>query len=339
MRVSVTEPMSQYGLGETEFERAIKLLDQVEHSLRLPWWQRLIYRLYGIFMGAIATSLCAAVLIPLAWKIFKGESAFVLLIFAYIVALLGFLGALIFIPLNLPLLIKVHRQKVRLQQLGMTDVWVSFVREQSGRRRWGAILRKIALGVGGIMFAGGVLGYVTTGDVTFLLFLCGAGLVLVMFYFLQEGKVWLNLVASRFNEIAELKQGLTSQSRQESGQVAVPTELLKKFEQIQSKEILIGRANAIAAFKPSAELFSVLTSPEVLKQKSSLDSGVRLKVEEAIEDLMQEPKIGGVRTDVQTGFLHYPIDSTGLEIVYAVEEKEHRLRLIELRQIAEGAHA
>jgi len=340
----IVESAVQYGPTQGDFQRAIAVLDQVEHALRLPWWQRSLYRLYSILISALAVSCISAIIIIVSFWLGVRPStdlSGLLLVGSAIIALLALLGALFFIPLNLPLLFKVHKQKRRLRALGMTDAWIGFVPPQTGRRKWGAILRKIALSSGTLLILVGLLTAGASRSVFYLLFFGGIGLVLVLFYFLQEGKVWLDILASRFDEIGQLKTEFTNLSKQEGGSVAVPRRLIEKFSQVQTDQILIGRANAIAeSAQSSKELFSVLTSRKVLEEKGRLDIESRLKVEDAIEELMQKPRSETTKTDSVTGSLSCSVEGTNLEIVYTMDEKARRLQLVDLRQAsAGGVHA
>jgi len=334
------EPVAQYGLGETEFQWAIKVLDQVEKALQLPWWQQWLYKLYGVFISALVVSCISVVIIIISfWLGVKSTSDVpgVLLVSSGLIALLAFLGALFFIPLNLPLLLKVRQQKRRLRALGMTDAWLGFVPPQTGRRKWGAILRKIALSSGTLLILLALWASAANRTGFYLLFVGGIGLVLVLFYFLQEGKVWLDILASRFDEISKLKTEFTNLSKQEGGSVAVPRRLIEKFSQVQTDQILIGRANAIAESAQSSKaLFSVLSSRKVLDEKGRLDIESRLKVEDAIEELMQKPRSETTKTDAVTGSLSSSVEGTNLEIVYTMDEKGRRLQLVDLRQVAAG---
>lgn len=334
------ESAVQYGPSQGDFQRAIAVLDQVEKALRLPWWQRLLYRLYSILISALAVSCVSAIVIFISfWLEWKPGSDLsgVLLLGSAIIALLALVGALFFIPLNLPLLFKVQKQKRRLRALGMTDAWIRFVPPQTGRRKLGAILRKIALSSGTLLILLALWASAANRTGFYLLFVGGIGLVLVLFYFLQEGKVWLDILASRFDEISKLKNEFTNLSKQEGGSVAVPRRLIEKFSQVQTDQILIGRANAIAeSAQSSKELFSVLSSRKVLDEKGRLDIESRLRVEDAIEELMQKPRSETTKTDAVTGSLSSSVEGTNLEIVYTMDEKERRLQLVDLRQVAAG---
>ena len=72
-------------------------------------------------------------------------------------------------------------------------------------------------------------------------------------------------------------------------------------------------------------------SRDVLAEKANLDSDARLKVEEAIEKLMQQPTSDTAREDPQTKLLYQPIEGLDREIVYGVDESEKRVRLVSLR--------
>ena len=332
----MAEIAAAYGFGEHEFERAIAVLDQIEHSIRLPWWQRLLYRLYGILVSALVVSCIACVVIVSAFQFATSDAPGIIFILLAIVAIIAFVGCLVFIPLNLPLLAKVHRQKRRLRALGIADTAIGFVAARPAQRGWRLFLRKSFLVAGLLGFITAIVVSSMTRQPVYLLLIGSLGLVFILFYALQEGKLWLDILASRMNEITELKQKLAGLNKPEAGRIDVPTELVAKLAQIQKDQIQIGRANAIAEFKSSGEMFAVLSSSQVLRQKAHLDPGTRLKVEDAIEDLMQTPKPPAAQTGGEAGSVSFAVPGTDLNFVYLVDEKEDSLRLIELRGPAIG---
>jgi hypothetical protein len=295
-----------------------------------------LYRLNSVLVVALIVSFISLIVHILLLD--RWSQAPLITLISGILAVITFLGALASLPFNLPLLVKVRRQKLRLQHLGLSDAWEDFFKVQMGRGRWGAVTRKIELGLGLLLILAGILMLVADSELIGL-FLGGFGLIFVVFYFLQEGKLWLDILASRTNEISDLKAKFSNLSKQGTARVAIPTDLIVKFAQIQKSHILTDRANAIANFKSAGELFSVLTSRKILDQKAELNIDRRLKTEEAIEELMQDPRPAGARTDSETGLLSYPVAGADLDITYAIDENDRRLRLLELRQDARAAVA
>jgi hypothetical protein len=197
--------------------------------------------------------------------------------------------------------------------------------------------------LGGVAFIGGLIAaFFSAGFLYYSLL----GFTLIIYSFLQEGKAWLDMVASRLTDITELQAsmlGLQKGAEATGAEtISVPPETIEKLARIDRERIVRGRVNAIAeAAKTTWTEFSVLTSRDVLDTKASLDVDARLKVEEAIEKLMQEPTSDSAREDPQTRLLHLPIEGTGREIVYGVDVPERRVRLVALKPttLAEGQRA
>ena len=320
----------QYELGETEYQRALAVLDQVEESLRLPRWQRILSTIYN-FLAIAFLFFASSYGLALLWRVDASDFPSAVGLLSLIGAILAMFAAMVLIPFNLPLLIKIFRQKAALRKLGMRDTWIGFLRRQGGIKRSLRVARGIVFVVGIGMVLTGIVMFLVDPDHDYasLFWVDGIGLVLIMYYLLQEAKIWRRIVSARFDEIRDLKKKMVNLEKG-PGNIAVPRELIGKLAKIQSDQILIDRANAVAQFKPNDDLYSVLNSRRLLQQKAKLDAGVRLKVEEVIEELMQNPRTPSRKT-VDGTELSCPIMGTDFEIVYSVDQKEHRLHLTELR--------
>ena len=75
------------------------------------------------------------------------------------------------------------------------------------------------------------------------------GLTFVVFSFLQEGKAWLDMVATRLTDITQLEASLMGmQKGAEAGtdRISLPRQTVEKLAEIDTERIVRGRANAIA---------------------------------------------------------------------------------------------
>lgn len=146
-------------------------------------------------------------------------------------------------------------------------------------------------------------------------------------------------MASRSKDIARLKQtvAILGESAQSPGseRISVPSDWIEEFSRIETEEIVRSRTKAIseAAAAPKSG-FSILSSAVVLNVKSRLDPDDRLKVEDAIDELIVQPRPRDVEKEADTGSVRLRVPGTYWEIVYAVNDAERQLKLLSLRQAA-----
>jgi hypothetical protein len=336
----MTQAPRQYELGLAEFQRAMAVLQQERQFMGVSRGQRVAYRIYSIglllfvicLVGMVICLIRSRDLTDLGWV---GGFAFV--------GALSLVTAILCIPLNFSLIRKIWRQRNNLRRLGLSDASQILWREKSRRRRLARVVAWSTFILGVVIFVGGLIAAFFSAGFLYYSIL---GFALVVYSFLQEGKAWLDMVASRLTDITELQASMLGlqQSAEATGAetISVPPETIEKLARIDRERIVRGRANAIAeSAKTSWTEFSVLTSRDVLDTKAGLDVDARLKVEEAIEKLMQEPNSDSAREDPQTRLLHLPIEGTGREIVYGVDVPERRVRLVALKPttLAEGQRA
>ena len=150
----MVEAARQYEISRAEFERALTLLERERESMRLSRAQRVSYQLYIIFVCGLVIGLIGAIISGLAISSRKSgppPAVFFGLGFCY-------LGAILSLILNIPLMLKIGRQKWRLRRLGFSDASDVLWKAQQKTRRWVAITGKIALGLGILFFLGTVAG-------------------------------------------------------------------------------------------------------------------------------------------------------------------------------------
>lgn len=333
----------EYELDHAQFQRAISLLEKERQSIALSRAQRVSYRIFTIFLTLFFISLPASIICMALSEPSAKEPGIIRGIFLFLLGL-SLIGAFLCVPLNLSLMLKIYRQKRNLRRLGFSHASEILWKEQSRRRRWVRLAGRVAFILGLLLFVADVAMWIAIRKV--LPFYSFVGLSLVMFPFLQEGKAWLDMVGSRLTEITQLEASLLGlqQGAQASKaqRILVPRETIEKLAEIDTERIVRGRANAIAEAAQTKWMdFSVLTSREVLAAKTELDADSRIKVEEAIEKLMQQPTSNHAREDPESRLLHLRVEGTNREIVYGVDAPDRRVRLVALLSLpfVEERHA
>ena len=96
--------------------------------------------------------------------------------------------------LNLPLTIKIIRQRLAVRRMGISGAFNIIWKAQRNTQRWRVILRRVGIGVAILAFALSVVVIFAGGGLKWGLWSLPAfGLLLVMMYVLERGKVELLL--------------------------------------------------------------------------------------------------------------------------------------------------
>jgi hypothetical protein len=333
----MAQATAEYEFNRAEFERALGVLDREQQAMQLSRAQRLSYKIYRIFVWGFVLCL-VGIIVDFAIEFRKTEPPFAFLIFFLAIGLC-FLFAILSLVLNIPLILKIIRHKLLFHRRGLSDFLDALWKAHQKTRRRMAIVEKTALGLGIVFLIISIIGIWISwvGAVTCFLI----GTLFIMFYVLQSGKAWLDMMTSRWRDAARLKESMAAleKAAQHAGseRIPVPVDVIEQFSRIETEQIARSRAIAISesATAPRTD-FSIQSSNEVLKVKAGLDPDDRLKVEETINDLMLQPKPSGVEKDADTDTLRQGVQGTDWEIVYAVDDAGRQLRLLSLRQSAMG---
>jgi len=168
------------------------------------------------------------------------------------------------------------------------------------------------------------------------------GFLLVMMYVLERGKAWLNMMSAQGADARNLQRSLLRLRVTEGGEgiasIAVPNAAIQAFSRIESEQIARSRVSAIAkSAKSSATEYSITPSIEVRKVRVGLEPRLRLKVEEAFDALMLDPRPSSAQPEPATGLLRQRVEGTGLEFLYSVDDTARQLKLVSLRQSEAGS--
>jgi len=335
-------------LDRADFDRVVAVLEREQEAMKLTRGQRISYRLYNIFIWCFI--LCVFGTIVSA--IFRGENetgwANRVMMVCIVLGMVCLLGGAVSLLLNLPLLYKVFRQKMVVRRLGLSGASSAVWKTQRKSHRWGSIIGRIETGAAILALA--ICVAIVVEEWRWRAGLWSGlalGLLFLMFYALRRGKAWLDMMSAQGADAAKLKQAMLSLRKSEGGasaaSITVPNEAILEFSRIESEQIARSRVNAIAdSVNTSKADFSVLSSNDVRKMKAELNPEDRLKVEEAFDALMLQPRPSDARKDAATGFLRQRVDGTELELVYAVDDAARQLKLVSLLRasaVGSAAHA
>jgi len=332
----MAQATAQYEFDRVEFERALRVLDREQQAMQLSRAQRLSYKIYRISVWGFVLCL-VGIIIDFAIEFRRTEPPWAFMTFLLAVGLCFLLGILS-LALNIPLILKIIRHKLLFHRRGLSDFLDVLWKTRQKTRRGMAIVEKTALGLGIVFLIISIttvrwIGWI--GAVTCFLI----GTLFIMFYVLQSGKAWLDMMTSQWRNATRLKESMAAleKAAQHGGseRIPVPVDVIEQFSRIETEQIARSRAIAISesATAPKTD-FSILSSNEVLKVKAGLDPDDRLKVEETINDLMLQPKPSGVERDADTDTLRQRVQGTDWEIVYAVDDAGRQVRLLSLLQSA-----
>jgi hypothetical protein len=344
--------MTEAGTQEfdrAEFDRALALLEREQRAMHLTRAQRISYRLYSVFIWGLAVSVVGLVLFfgfsqrEQDWADIAGTACAVALCVCIA-------GGVVSSILNLPLILKMARQKRAIRRLGISDASEVVWKVHRKTRRWGRLPAQVLLLIGIALAVGGIAVALFNHDQDERIagwVLAIAGVLIPPFYLVQNGKEWLDVMSSRWTEISDLRQSMQLLANTTAGpggqSIMVPAETVKQIARIETERIVRTRADALAeSVTASQTAFSVLSSREVLNAKAKLSPAERLHLQDTLDGLTLEPKPGSATPDPESGLLVHTVDGTALELLYQVDEPGRLLKAVALRQrsaVGSAAHA
>jgi len=333
---------SAQAFDSAEFQQALAVLESEQQAMQLSARQRLSLRLYSYCMGGLLVFLIALIAYASA-KLFKTQVSDV----EY--AVVGFLAigggiclvcAVVALVLNLKLVVKIIRSRIHFRRMVFSDESEALWKAHQKTRRGSAVIEKIALGLS-ILFLLLTLPFAFAGVWWALTMICIAA-VFLMFYVLQSGKARMDMMSHRLAELTELKESMAHlanrASQAEGGRVALPSDVIQQYSRVETEQIARSRAQAITdSLRATQREFSILSSQQVRQAKTALAPGDRLKVEAALDRLMADPRPRAAEQDSGSGLFRLPVNGTGLELIYGLDESRLQLRLLTLQSSAVGS--
>lgn len=325
-------------LNRADFDRVLAVLQHEQDAMKLTRGQRIAYWSYTIFLWSFILSVFGTLVATILMKDGQRTRADTVQYVCIVLGMISLFGGVVSLLMNLPLTAKIIRQRLAIHRMGISDASNALWRAQRRTKRSQVILRRVGLTVAILAFAVAVAVAFAGGGLKWGLWSVPAfGLLLVMMYVLERGKAWLNMMSAQGADARNLQQSLLRLRVSEGGEgiasIAVPNAAIQAFSRIESEQIARSRVSAIAkSVKTSATEYSISPSIEVRKVKVRLAPEQRLKVEEAFDALMLDPRPSSAQPDAETGFLRQKVEGTGLEFLYSVDDATRQLKLVSLRQ-------
>jgi len=330
-------------LNRADFERVLAVLQHEQDALKLTRGQRIAYWSYTIFLWSFVLSVFGTLVATILMKDGQRTTADTVQTVCIVLGMISLFGGVVSLLLNLPLTAKIIRQKLAVRRMGFAGASSALWRAQRRTKPSQVILRRVGLTVAILAFAIAVAVTFAGGGIKWGLWSVPAfGFLLVMMYVLERGKAWLNMMSAQGADARNLQRSLLRLRVTEGGEgiasIAVPNAAIQAFSRIESEQIARSRVSAIAkSAKSSATEYSITPSIEVRKVRVGLEPRLRLKVEEAFDALMLDPRPSSAQPEPATGLLRQRVEGTGLEFLYSVDDTARQLKLVSLRQSEAGS--
>jgi len=334
-------------LERKDLDKSIAALSSAAQAFQLTRFERLSYRALMLSVDVFAVSLLVLIFSllilfsgiihsSLVWSLGWWVSAVSTLFF-----FVSMLVAIVSLFLNMPLFVRVFRQRARLKKLGLSSLSRSLWME-SRRTRWISRARSSLLIGVGILFVPIVVSTLVARAVTVagtgtLQFFAAAfytisGAVLLAARYLRNQRERMDLSANA----EELRNALQS-LRHRAGDVeivTVPSELVEQTAKIEAAQIAQERRDAVlqSVALPSNE-YAIAFDRSAVEQRVTLGIEDRIELEDLVEQLSAEAAetqagtVAGI-----TAALRAATKSKRVEIDYLIDQASHRIRITAVRR-------
>lgn len=338
-------------LSPNELERTIEVLSSATATLQLTRFERITYRALLFSVDVAILSFFGCILVAIV-GLLAGEMPFYYAALTLsAVFVVSFVGGIVSLALNIPLIFKTFRERKRLDQLGLSSLSTSLWKE-SRRRQWVSRIRSaLLLGIGILIIVGMLLASMLTEKATlsdrliiFGFYAVTAGLLFGARY-LRNQREQMDLVASA----DRLKADLQKRQQQEKPGVAavpavvsVPADILERTAIIESAQINKERREAVLQGTSSREnAYAVTFEGDAAQQRSSLDRAHRFELEDLVADLSTEGAASEAQAsaipEAETAQFRRATENKHVEVDYCVDHDARRIRVIAVRPGGEGA--
>jgi hypothetical protein len=330
-------------LNRADFDRVLAVLQREQDAMKLTRGQRIAYWSYAIFLWCFILCIFGLIVSSALMKEGHPTKADAVQHACIALGMISLFGGVVSLVLNLPLTVKIIRQRLAVRRMGVSGASHALWRAQRKAQPWQVILRRVLRALAILAFAIAALITLAGGGIKVgLVTLPAFGLLLLMMYVLERGKAWLNMMSAQGADARKLQESLMTLQTSEGGEgiasIAVPNAAIQAFSRIESEQIARSRVNAIARSEQSLGTeYSISPSIEVRKVKVGLEPQQRLKVEEAFDALMLDPRPSSALPDAGTGLLRQRVEGTNLEFMYSVDDAARQLKLVSLHHSAAGS--
>jgi hypothetical protein len=316
-----------YTLSASQLDAALAALAKATETFRLSRFERVLYRVTGIYIIVVLLSFATGLLILLTTTGVAWVGCLLL-----VVGVAASLAGPLLLLANLRVILKTMRQRRLLKQLGLREIsytaWKAHRKRHLFKRIAGAVITLLCIAQLVIMtwylFSGGGASIKGLADLLAALFVFVMIAMPLIWRVVQRGREQMDIAA----DADRLRAMLTSIAADANDNIVVPAAVLEKVAGIEQMQIARERAQAVAesvsAAKRGETGYGVLIAREVSDHKALLPPESRLEVEELIDELVTEPQHGA-------GTLTARTSNRSAELDYSVDETNRRIHILALR--------
>lgn len=331
-------------LSSKELDSAIEVLSSAK-TLQLTRFEKISYRAL-IFSVDVAA---ACYIADNAWNSYFEIHQFDEWSFSLVVGLLFLLAllvGLVALALNTPLFLRAFRERMRLEELGLSSLTKSLWKE-SRRSRWISRIRGTLLMVIAVIFVFRLLRTAfefyffphvdyPKGTIAAVIIMTAIALVALCLgaRYLQIQRERMDLTANA-EELRKAFQSL----RQHAGKnkaVTVPSELLEQTAKIESARIAEKRKDAIlesVSSRPTG--YAIAFDRDAAGQRATLDVADRIE----LADLVAQLSIAGMQLEQREGMQRDKTQNNRVEIDYVIDNASRSIRVTAVRRVREVSDA
>ena len=343
--------MTDIELTPDQVERAISILERErnalvisKHQQRSLLWLRISSAVLFISYTALIATMLTVGTETFVTDLEHFDGLQITWIALSVVSSLSFLTTISLLLLNSKLILNLIRQRRLIRRVGLGGFQKSLWRRYKPARKLldycttgGAILGALFLVFAVLFVATFALiepDNLFTGLILGIVY-AALGVALIAPGFIHRLKQRVELLAD-VERLRRLFQQMTTMgATREAPAVHVSRRDAEQLSAIEAAQINRERAQAIQEREQVHNEYTLRVSREVLDQRSKLDLETRLKLEESLESLLEQPRPGAAEQLPASVRLKIKVPDTGMKLVYEVDEVHRQVKAIALEP--EGA--
>lgn len=319
-------------LSGHQLESMMAILDREQQELLPSHRELLLYRLFSFTTYSAAIGALLVVLLGIVHAlalIFVFACAFVILLFL----------SLLLLPLNIPLMRKLHRHAGLRRRLGLTRDLKAFFASRRRRGRWRNLLELDVAVLGVVMIVFFVCSAVMRPPhepvvlLGMVMLFAPVGVLVPTLYLMRRGR-------ERIEAVRQLQASLAPQTAREGAEQEISAVHYHKIAAIEREQIIRDRQRSLRTDSAAdeASTYSVQRSRTAADVQGKLDPQTYLSVEKRVFDLMRNPLPDGHRTDPSTGLNQLQVPGTSFQISYRVDDENRRIRILDIEPSGNPDH-
>ena len=343
-------------LNGEQLQRALVVLEREREALALSPRQETLYRRLRVCFRGVMALFCLFWLIgiwfasgaaPTEPPVGVAIPVVLLLALAMLAAAVLFAIMAVLLAMNVPLMVRLLKQAVLIRRAGLGDVLTHLRSRLSRPRRTGRMLLLVGslymgatLIIGSIVFslipAGRIAGSMTEGGAAYgasrwaTVAIAGIlGVAMVAVPLMQRFKERLALLGDVESLRASLCEAVATES-DTGAAIRLSEDTVERLAVIERKQITREQTEAILRGGRASTRYAVLSNSDVDASRSSLRAEERIRLEEVLVGLSQDPRPPSAVMDQSASRWQVPVVDGKVALIYEVDDAARLLKLMGL---------